>query len=153
MGIPGSVISGHCIQRIRLCIAKLSAFVAEAAGLKPETIGDYQHFIPWITAKDALCIGVLHWYYFNFAAIIVKPATYDTMLWHLANTQIERHPFCTCVTLDLPLLEKVMKASSAAAFMSTTWGPVGGEGVPADAGSPAGYTENRYGYRRTLTSG
>ena len=134
-------------------MARLTAFVAEAAGLKPEAIGDYEHFIPWITAKDALCIEALHWYYLNYAAIIVKPATYDTLLWHLANAKIERHPFCTCMTMGQPMLEKVLKASSAAAFISTTGSPVGGEAVPTDGGSSAGYTEYRHGYNQSLING
>ena len=93
MGIPDSVCSRQCIKLIRQYMAKLTAFVAEAANLKPEAIGDYEHFIPWITAKDALCIEAMHWYYLNYAAIIVKTATCDTLLWHLANAKIERHPF------------------------------------------------------------
>ena len=60
MGIPGSIGSRHCITLLRQYMAKLTAYVAEAAGLKPEAIGDYEHFIPWITAKDALCIEALH---------------------------------------------------------------------------------------------
>ena len=153
MGITGSPGSRHCIALIRLYMARLTAFVAEQAGVKPEAIGDYEQFIPWITAKDALCIEALHWYYLNFAAIIVKPATYDTLLWHLANAKIERHPFCTCMTMGQPMLEKVVKASSAAAFNSTTGKPAGGEAVPADGGSSAGYSEYRHGYNQRLING
>ena len=113
------------------------------AGVKPETIGDFEHFIPWITARAALCLELLHWYYLNYAAIVIKPATYDTLLWHLSNVKIERHPLCTCMTLGPPMLDKVEKASSAAAFIKKQ---IGGEAVPTDGGSSTGYSEFRHGY-------
>ena len=61
MGIPGSPASKHCILLIRQYMAKLTAWVAERAGVRPDVIGDFELFIPWITAKDALCIEALHW--------------------------------------------------------------------------------------------
>ena len=89
MGIPGSIGSRHCITLIRQYMAKLAAYVAEAANLKPEAIGGYEHFIPWITAKDALCIEALHCYYLNYAAVIVK------------SLQLTRHCFGTLPTQRL----------------------------------------------------
>ena len=75
MEILNSTASRHCIQLIRQYVTKLTAYVAEMAGAKPETIGDFEHFNPWITARDALCLELLHWYYLIFAAIAIKPAT------------------------------------------------------------------------------
>ena len=60
MGIPNSTASRHCIQLIRQYDTKLTAYAAEMAGVKSETIGDFAHFIPWITARCAwnYCIGI-----------------------------------------------------------------------------------------------
>ena len=117
-GIDNSVSSGHCIL-IRQYIAKLSAWVAEIAGIAITTIGHFEHFIPWITPMDALCIESLNWYYDNYASIIIKPTSHDTALWHLANVRIERHPFGTCMTLGHPMIYKIKQASPATAFLTS----------------------------------
>ena len=80
LGYSSSAESRHRISLIIQCTNKLACYVAEVAEVPAELISSPEHFIPWITPMDALCIEALSWYYENFAIITVDPHVYRTKL-------------------------------------------------------------------------
>ena len=82
-----------------------------------------------------------------------KPTSYETVLWQLANVKVDRHPFGPCMTLGLPMIDKIRHSSSASAFFTSDGIPVGGEAAPQGGGSSTGRAEFRHGHPNQTING